>query len=135
MLTTENKPTKWEKGGPSPNPGGSRGRKPILDALNAYVTRPCTPDALTLPDNAIIADLIALRVIKNAVTGDDEALALKHFQEIMNRCYGMPKQAIVGGDENDKPVQVQHTASEAVIKAYLERHAQPKEIIIEGETE
>lgn len=39
--------------------------------------------------------------------------------KVLDRAYGKPAQAIVGGDENDPPVRVLHEADTDIIQRYL----------------
>lgn len=52
---------------------------------------------------------------KNGKTSD----RISSAKELLDRAYGRPPQAIIGGDENDKPIRVLHEADEQIIKRYL----------------
>lgn len=108
-------------------------RKHILEAMEKYLATPLPRGGVVgLSEDALVADMLALKMINYANTGDDPSLQLRYMQEIMNRLYGMPKQAIVGGEEGDSPVRVEHGAAREVIEAYMKRATAPSHVVIEA---
>lgn len=51
-------------------------------------------------------DLLADRLVKAAITHEDDAAAAQIMEKIGDRLDGKPAQAIVGGDDNDNPVRL-----------------------------
>ncbi len=94
----------FEKG-ESGNPGGQRQKKIFVDALHTLISLPYNDEMPSLPQNATIAYAMAHKLVKGSLRDDwkpHEALA--YLQEICDRAYGKPKQALTGGDEDDKPL-------------------------------
>lgn len=91
--------------GESGNPSGSRGKKPFLDALNAIITQASDGNVPPLPSGSTVAHVMAQRLVKEALSNSrDPRTALAFIQEICDRAYGKPKQALTGGDEDDRPL-------------------------------
>lgn len=80
------KPYRWQKGQPSPNPGGRPRKAPISDAYRHHVEAPL-PEAfrakLRLPKGARWADAMALGQLHSAVKGNTVAA-----KEIADRIEG-----------------------------------------------
>lgn len=95
----------WQAG-QSGNPDGQRGKKVFLDALNGMISQKAsTPDALALPPDSTVAHLMAQKLVRGALRDDwKPGEALAYLQEICDRAYGKPKQALTGGDDDDKPL-------------------------------
>jgi len=79
--------------GQSGNPGGQRGRKPIIDAVNALVTLPWDGvkeiGVEDIPEKLTVAHALALKLVRGALRDDfapGESLA--HFKEVCDRVYG-----------------------------------------------
>lgn len=105
--------------GESGNEGGNRGKKVFLDALNAIITQASTGEIPPLPAKSTIAHVMAQRLVKEALAQQkDPKTALAFIQEICDRAYGKPKQAIIGGDEDDEPIRIQTESDEDVIARY-----------------
>lgn len=94
------------KAGEAANPTGHNGRKVFIDALNCMISQKADKaDALELPPDSTVAHLMAQKLVKGALRDDwKPGEALAYLQEICDRAYGKPKQAITGGDEDDKPL-------------------------------
>lgn len=87
------------------NPEGNNGRKLLVDALHTFITRPWEGKEPDLPANPTVAHAMAHRLIKGAMCDDwKPGESLQYFQEICDRAYGKPKQALTGGDDGDKPL-------------------------------
>ncbi len=80
--------------GQSGNPGGRSREKPWRDAINRAVKRHAEGDLQAL-------DRAADKLVLSAIAGDMDAM-----KEIGDRLDGKPAQAIIGGDENDPPVNI-----------------------------
>ena len=99
----------WEKGGPSPNSGGRPRYKPITDAIKAALIRKVSehvsPQTLEkLPKRlaaGVIADLIADRLVNEAITGEQLVRACR---EIMDRVEGRVPLPLIGS--SDEPVAI-----------------------------
>lgn len=63
-------------------------------------------------------DLLADRLIDEAMAGDMVAM-----KEIGDRIDGKPTQAIVGGDEDDPPIQIISITDQELIQRYLKQKA------------
>lgn len=93
--------------GKSGNPEGGRGRKVFVDALHAIITQPSAGEVPPLPAKPTVAHVMAQRLVKEAVgNATNPKTALAFIQEICDRAYGRPKQALVGGDDDDKPIEL-----------------------------
>lgn len=93
------------KPGESGNPTGGRGKKLFLDALNSLISQPSIGLVPELPENSTVAHVMAQRLITEAVgNAKDPKTALAFIQEICDRAYGKPKQTLIGGDEDDRPL-------------------------------
>lgn len=91
--------------GKSGNPDGQRGRKIFIDALNAILTQPSTNNVPELPSDSTVAHVMAQKLVRGALRDDwKPGEALAYIQEICDRAYGKPKQALTGGDDDDKPL-------------------------------
>lgn len=91
--------------GKSGNPSGDNRRKVFVDALHCIITNPSTGEIPPLPKGSTVAHVMAQRLVKEAMgNAKDPKTALAFIQEICDRAYGKPKQALVGGDEDDKPL-------------------------------
>lgn len=80
------KPYRWQKGQPSPNPGGRPRKAPISDAYARHVGDPLPDDLrskLRLPKGATWADAIAAGQLRSAVKGNTVAA-----KEIADRVEG-----------------------------------------------
>lgn len=106
--------------GESGNPGGGRDRKVFVDALHSLISRPWCGKPPELGAGATVAHAMAHRLIKGSFNdGWKPGEALAYLQEICDRAYGKPKQALTGGDEDDKPlipdkIEIVLKASDAV---------------------
>jgi hypothetical protein len=99
------RPYRWQKGQPSPNPGGRPKKAPISDAYAHHVGEPLPDDIrskLKLPKGATWADAMALGQLRSAVKGNTVAA-----KEIADRIEGRVTQPIAG--ENGEPVQLKWT--------------------------
>lgn len=115
------------KPGENNNPNGSRGRKLFVDALHTLISNKYDGRVPTLPEGATIAHALANRLVSEGLANSkDPKTALSFIQEICDRAYGKPKQVIVGGDEDDNPVQILTTSDQDLIKRYLENKTQGK---------
>jgi hypothetical protein len=86
------RPYRWQKGQPSPNPGGRPKRAPISDAYARHVENPLPDDLrrkLRLPKGASWADAMALGQLRSAVKGNTVAA-----KEIADRIEGRVTQPI-----------------------------------------
>ena len=96
------RPYMWQKGQPSPNPGGRPKRAPISEAYARQIGKPL-PDELRrklgLPRDATWADAMALGQMRSAVKGNTVAA-----KEIADRIEGRVTQPLAG--ENGGPVEV-----------------------------
>lgn len=81
----------------TPNIEGNKRTKPISDALKCLVNR--NPEDLLKDKPKTIAQELALSLIKSARKGE-----LKAMIELTDRIEGKPKQALIGGDDDDKPL-------------------------------
>src|ERR1700684_4089439 len=94
------RPYMWQKGQPSPTPGGRPRKTPISDADARHVGDPLPDDLrskLRLPKGATWADAMALGQLRSAVRGNTVAA-----KEITDRIEGRVTQPISG--ENGEPV-------------------------------
>jgi hypothetical protein len=102
------KPYRWQKGQPSPNPGGRPKKAPISDAYTHHVGMPLPDDIrskLRLPKGATWADAMALGQLRSAVRGNTVAA-----KEIADRIEGRVTLPI--GGEDGGPIQVKWTIEE-----------------------
>lgn len=91
--------------GNAANPTGYNGKKIFVDALHGFITRPWEGSIPELPPKATLAHAMAHRLISGAMNDDwKPGDALAYMQEICDRAYGRPKQALTGGDDDDKPL-------------------------------
>lgn len=91
--------------GESGNPSGGRGKKIFLDALNTIITQASIGEIPPLPEKSTVAHVLAQRLVTEAMGNTAEPkTALAFIQEICDRAYGKPKQALTGGDDDDKPL-------------------------------
>jgi hypothetical protein len=80
------RPYMWQKGQPSPNPGGRPKRAPISDAYKDLIGEPLPEDMrsrLKLPEGATWAHALALGQLRSAVKGNTPAA-----KEIADRIEG-----------------------------------------------
>jgi Family of unknown function (DUF5681) len=99
------RPYQWQKGQPSPNPGGRPRKAPISNAYARHVEDPLPDDLrskLRLSQGATWADAMALGQLRSAVRGNTVAA-----KEIADRIEGRVTQPISG--ENGEPVEVKWT--------------------------
>ena len=85
-------------GAPKGNKNGSRGRKATEALLRAIDVR----DGLKeMPEGESYSVLVAMwdKQIEKALEGDGGAMNM-----VVERLEGKPKQALVGGDEDDNPI-------------------------------
>lgn len=93
--------------GISGNPEGNRDRKLFVDALHSLISLPWDGKVPELPKDGTkkIAHALAHRLVKEGMENTrDPKMALQFIQEICDRAYGKPKQALTAGDEDDKPL-------------------------------
>ncbi len=86
----------WEKGGPSPNPGGRpRGKYSVTDALRAQLAEPH-------PDGGTYGEQLAARMIKDALGGEVKAqiAVVEHIE-------GKPAQAVSLSLDGSSPLHHQ----------------------------
>lgn len=79
------------------NVNGQPRPKLIRDALVALISRPGSDKLDDEPKT--IAQELAISLVKSARSGDAKALT-----EVMDRTDGKPAQAIIGGEDGDKPL-------------------------------
>ena len=100
------RPYQWQKGQPSPNPGGRPKKAPISEAYTRHVGMPLLGDIrskLGLPQGATWADAMALGQLRSAVKGNTAAA-----KEIADRVEGrvpLPKEK---PDEEDLRFEIVH---------------------------
>ncbi len=92
----------FEKG-QSGNPGGRPKEKVFADALRLAVNREAEDGRKKL---AHLAD----RLVAEAMAGEGWAM-----QQIADRLDGKPAQAIVGGDEDDNPINLLHRIERVIV--------------------
>lgn len=106
------------------NPIGNNQKKVFVDALHQFITRPYEGAPPTLPPKATVAQAMAHKLIAGALRDDwkpNESLA--YMQEICDRAYGKPKQALIGGDEDDNPIRVTTETDQAILDRFLKQNA------------
>lgn len=59
----------------------------------------------------------ALEKLASLIDSEDERVATAACQAILDRGYGKPAQAIVGGDEDDSPLRVVQKIERAIVRA------------------
>lgn len=100
------------------NPTGANGKKVFVDALHCLISRPWCGEVPKLDSDATVAHAMAHRLIKGAFREDwKPGESLAYAQEICDRAYGKPKQALTGGNEDDKPLFPQRVELVAVDRA------------------
>lgn len=113
------------KPGNNANPTGGSGRKIFVDALHAIITQKSVGEIPPLPAQSTVAHVMAQRLVKEAVgNAKDPKTALAFIQEICDRAYGKPKQAIIGGDEEDSPIKHEISVTDSEI---IQRYIRQKE--------
>lgn len=107
--------------GQSGNPSGHNGKKLFVDALHALISTTTEGDTLpSLPRGSTIAHRLAAKLVREALSNPkDPKTALAFIQEICDRAYGRPKQAIIGGDQDDKPLIPEKITIEFIDKPTL----------------
>lgn len=100
----------------APGTNGSQGTikgKPFRDAIVALIHR--HPDDLLTDKPKTVAQEIVLQLVKSARKGDQKAIT-----ELIDRVEGKPKQALIGGDDDDKPLipPALPPASKEIIERY-----------------
>lgn len=85
------------------NPNGLAGRKIFVDALHSIITQQSDGGCPPLPQRSTVAHVMAQRLVEGALRTDwKPGEALAYMQEICDRAYGKPKQALTAGDDDDK---------------------------------
>ena len=82
------------------NPEGRNQKKPISEAIRVMLHRDAYDSLNDKPKT--IAQVIALRLIKDAVAGENYLPACK---EVLDRTEGKPAQSVIGGDDDDPPIK------------------------------
>lgn len=83
--------------GQSGNPGGQRGRKPLIDAMNSVITMGWDGNIPELPvDGSVtIAHAMAHKLVKGSMRDDwKPGEALDYFKEVCDRTTGKAKETI-----------------------------------------
>lgn len=89
--------------GKAANPTGKNGKKVFVDALHAIITQASIGEIPPLPEKSTVAHVLAQKLVTEALGNPNEPrTALSFIQEICDRAYGKPKQALTGGDDDDK---------------------------------
>lgn len=103
--------------GQSGNPGGSRGRKPFIDALNNLITQEWNSNLPDLQKGATIAHAMAHKLVKGALRDDwKPGESLAYLQEICDRAYGKSQASV---DVNHKGAIAVFTAEISPITDFL----------------
>ena len=105
--------------GQSGNAGGRPKRKPLTDALNAALSETVAEEIrhkLNLKDGATYAEVLALSIVREAVTGKNKVQA---FAEIADRVEGKVTQSISGTDGGAIEIKSVREMTEAEIDARL----------------
>lgn len=103
----------WQPG-ETGNAAGASSRKPISDALRGLLTR--NPEEPIKDKPKTNAQKLAIIRLNAALKGDKDAI-----RDVKEWVEGKASQAIIGGDENEPPVQVLGITDKDLINRYIQQ--------------
>jgi hypothetical protein len=96
----------FEKGS-SGNPGGRPKEKAFADALRLAVNAEVENEGEKKKKLRVIAE----RLVAEAMAGESWAV-----QQVADRLDGKPAQAVIGGDEDDNPINLLHRIERIIVR-------------------